>query len=213
MAVLVGAVIVGGIKSIANITDKLVPFMAVLYVGTGLVILAIEYDRIGWAFGQIIDGAFTAEGVAGGVVGALIQGFKRAAFSNEAGIGSAAIAHSAVKTNEPMTEGFVALLEPFIDTVVICTMTALVIVITGSLDSGKTGVALTSHAFGTALSWFPYVLVVAVVLFRVLDDDLVVLLRPQGLDLPVRRGQRRNRSSRSSSAVRRHRLEHEHWGR
>ncbi len=109
------------------------PFMGVLYVGTALIILLVNYDKIGWAFGQIFDGAFTGAGVAGGMVGALIQGFKRAAFSNEAGVGSAAIAHSAVRTKEPITEGFVSLLEPFIDTVVICTMTALVITISGML--------------------------------------------------------------------------------
>ncbi len=165
MAVLVGAVIIGGASSIAKTTEKVVPFMAVLYVGAGLVILLINADKIGWAFGQIIEGAFTGAGVAGGVVGALIQGFKRAAFSNEAGIGSAAIAHSTVKTTEPVTEGYVALLEPFIDTVVICTMTALVIIITGSTSSGETGVALTSLAFGSAISWFPLLLALAVVLF------------------------------------------------
>ncbi|MEP4704968.1 MAG: alanine:cation symporter family protein, partial [Hyphomicrobiales bacterium] len=133
--------------------------------------------------GQIFDGAFTGLGVAGGFVGALIQGFKRAAFSNEAGVGSAAIAHSAVRTKEPITEGFVSLLEPFIDTVVICTMTALVITISGQLlidpttglyvvegstiktASGTSGVELTSAAFASGLSWFPYVLAVAVILF------------------------------------------------
>lgn len=109
------------------------PFMGVIYVGTALIIILMNYDRIGWAFGQIFEGAFTGLGVAGGMVGALIQGFRRAAFSNEAGVGSAAIAHSAVRTKEPITEGFVSLLEPFIDTVVICTMTALVIIITGQL--------------------------------------------------------------------------------
>jgi AGCS family alanine or glycine:cation symporter len=159
--------------------------MGVLYVGTALIIVLMNYDRIGWAIGQIFDGAFTGLGIAGGMVGALIQGFRRAAFSNEAGVGSAAIAHSAVRTKEPITEGFVSLLEPFIDTVVICTMTALVIVITGVLvtdpetglyvwnaELGRvatvgdvSGVQLTSAAFGTALWWFPYVLVVAVVLF------------------------------------------------
>lgn len=183
-ALIVFAVIVGGIKSIANVTEKVVPFMAVLYVGTAIIILAMNADKIGWAFAQIFEGAFTGLGVAGGMVGALIQGFKRAAFSNEAGVGSAAIAHSAVQTNEPITEGFVSLLEPFIDTVVICTMTALVIIITGQLMvdantgmyilgesghiqtlDGSTGVALTSAAFASAASWFPYVLVVAVVLF------------------------------------------------
>lgn len=182
-AAVVFAVIVGGVKSIARVTEKVVPFMAVLYVGAALIILVVNYDKIGWAFGQIFEGAFTGLGVAGGFVGALIQGFKRAAFSNEAGVGSAAIAHSAVRTKEPITEGFVSLLEPFIDTVVICTMTALVITISGQLMAdpatglylldgshiatvdGNTGVALTSAAFGSAISWFPYVLAIAVVLF------------------------------------------------
>ena len=183
-AVIIFAVIIGGIKSIANVSTKVVPFMAVLYVSAALVILGVNADKIGWAFTQIFDGAFTGLGVTGGIVGALIQGFKRAAFSNEAGVGSAAIAHSAVKTNEPVTEGLVSLLEPFIDTVVICTMTALVIIISGQLvvdpntglyllgenghiltASGSSGVALTSVAFGQTISWFPYVLAVAVVSF------------------------------------------------
>jgi len=183
-AAVVFAVIVGGIKSIANVTEKVVPFMGVLYVGAALIILLLNYDKIGWAFGQIFAGAFTGLGVAGGFVGALIQGFRRAAFSNEAGVGSAAIAHSAVRTKEPITEGVVSLLEPFIDTVVVCTMTALVIVITGVLVTDPTtglylpgedgylqtadglrGVALTSAAFGSSISWFPLVLAVAVVLF------------------------------------------------
>ena len=165
MAIVVGSVIIGGIKSIAKVTEKIVPFMAAIYVGAGLVIILFNIDQVGPAFSQIIDGAFTGEGVAGGVVGALIQGFKRAAFSNEAGIGSAAIAHSAVRTKEPVTEGYVALLEPFIDTVVICTMTALVIIISGQLQTELTGVELTSSAFATAFSWFPLVLALAVVLF------------------------------------------------
>ncbi|QJF51250.1 alanine/glycine:cation symporter family protein [Roseobacter ponti] len=184
-AAVVFAVIVGGIKSIANVTEKVVPFMGILYVGAALVILLVNYDMIGWAFGQIFAGAFTGLGVAGGFVGALIQGFKRAAFSNEAGVGSAAIAHSAVKTKEPITEGFVSLLEPLIDTVVICTMTALVIIISQQLIvdpetgnyllndagsaiatvDGNSGVALTSAAFASGISWFPYVLAIAVVLF------------------------------------------------
>jgi AGCS family alanine or glycine:cation symporter len=182
---LVFAVIIGGIKSIARVTEKVVPFMGILYVGTALIIIAMNYQLIGWAFGQIFAGAFTGLGVAGGFVGALIQGFKRAAFSNEAGVGSAAIAHSAVRTNEPVTEGYVALLEPFIDTVVVCTMTALVIIITQQLvtdpqtgmyllneagDAVRTigdtsGVGLTSAAFGSKITWFPYVLALAVVLF------------------------------------------------
>ena len=182
-AAIVFAVIVGGIKSIASVTEKVVPFMGIMYVVAALIILLVNYDKIGWAFGQIFAGAFTGLGVAGGMVGALIQGFKRAAFSNEAGVGSAAIAHSAVRTKEPITEGFVSLLEPLIDTVVICTMTALVITISGQLlideatglymvdggsiatVDGNSGVALTSAAFASGISWFPYVLAVAVVLF------------------------------------------------
>jgi AGCS family alanine or glycine:cation symporter len=167
MAAVVYAVIIGGIKSIANVTEKIVPFMAALYCGAALVIILMNIDQIGAAFGAIFAGAFTGAGATGGVVGALIQGFRRAAFSNEAGVGSAAIAHSAVRTSEPVTEGFVSLLEPFIDTVVICTMTALVIVITGMYlnQEGLGGVELTSAAFGSAISWFPYVLGLAVVMF------------------------------------------------
>lgn len=166
MAAVVGLVIIGGLKSIARVTEKIVPFMGVLYVLAAVVIIAMNFDQIGAAFHQIIDGAFTGEGIAGGMVGALIQGFKRAAFSNEAGIGSAAIAHSAVRTKEPVTEGFVGLLEPFVDTVVVCTMTALVIVITGALGTeGVSGVALTSLAFESVNGWFPYILALAVILF------------------------------------------------
>ncbi len=182
---IVFAVIVGGLKSIAKVTEKVVPIMGVLYVLTALIILLMNFNMIGWAFGEIFRGAFTGAGVAGGMVGALIQGFKRAAFSNEAGVGSAAIAHSAVKTKEPITEGFVSLLEPFIDTVVICTMTALVIIITGQLlidpntgmymldegastiqtVDGNKGVALTSAAFSSAVPFFQYILAIAVILF------------------------------------------------
>lgn len=165
MAIVVGVVIIGGIKSIAKVTEKIVPFMAVIYVTAGMIIILSNISMIGDAFAQIFIGAFTGAGVAGGVVGALIQGFKRAAFSNEAGIGSAAIAHAAVRTKEPVTEGYVALLEPFIDTVVICTMTALVITISGELNSGLTGVELTSAAFASAFTWFPLILALAVVLF------------------------------------------------
>ncbi|WP_151703641.1 alanine/glycine:cation symporter family protein [Nitrincola alkalilacustris] len=165
MAVVVGSVIIGGIKSIGRVTEKLIPLMAGLYLFAGLIIIVVNIDMVGWAFAEIFRGAFTGEGVVGGVLGALIQGFRRAAFSNEAGIGSAAIAHSAVRTKEPVTEGFVALLEPFIDTVVICTMTALVIIISGALLTDLTGVQLTSAAYATVLPWFPTVLAIAVVLF------------------------------------------------
>ena len=168
IAALVGLVIIGGIKGIARVTSKIVPFMAVLYVTAGLFIIFSNSSEIPAAFAAILDGAFSAEGMAGGVIGVLFQGFKRAAFSNEAGIGSAAIAHSAVRTNRPVTEGFVALYEPFVDTVVVCTVTALVIIITGtwnpSVDPSE-GVALTSAAFESSISWFPWILTLAVVLF------------------------------------------------
>jgi alanine or glycine:cation symporter, AGCS family len=168
IAVLVGIVIIGGIKSIARVTARLVPFMIFIYVGAALVIIVAHADQLPSAINAIVSGAFSPDGVTGGVVGVLIQGFRRAAFSNEAGVGSAPIAHAAVRTNEPVTEGMVSLLEPFIDTVVICTMTALVIVLTGTYDQsneGMEGVAMTSAAFESTISWFPYVLAAAVILF------------------------------------------------
>ncbi len=167
LAILVGVVIIGGIKSIANVTDKIVPFMAVLYVGTALLIILMNISHTGEAFKLIFYGAFSPEAMKGGLIGVLIVGFQRAAFSNEAGVGSAAIAHSAVKTDRPVTEGFVAILEPFIDTVVICTMTALVLIFTGTYDNtlGLEGAALTSHAFASVFPWFPYLLVLAIFLF------------------------------------------------
>lgn len=166
MAGLVALVIIGGIRSIARVTAYLVPFMCLMYVAVALVILILLHDQIPTAFGAIINGAFSPEGIQGGIIGVLIQGFRRATFSNEAGVGSAPIAHSAVRTNEPVTEGFTALLEPFIDTVIVCTATALVIVITGTyLQTGSDGVTMTSNAFASVISWFPYLLTLAVVLF------------------------------------------------
>ena len=165
-AVLGGVVVIGGITRIGSVTARLVPGMAALYIIGALFVIFTNIGQVPAAFGAIIDGAFTAEGVTGGVIGALIQGFRRAAFSNEAGLGSAAIAHSAVKTKEPLTEGFVALWEPFIDTVVICTMTALVIIITNQhIVGGADGVQLTSNAFATIGDWTPYALAVIVLLF------------------------------------------------
>ncbi|WP_372371692.1 alanine/glycine:cation symporter family protein [Candidatus Uabimicrobium sp. HlEnr_7] len=175
MAGLVAIVIIGGIKSIAGVTDKIVPFMCGIYVIAALSILFQRSSEVPAAFSLILTSAFSAQAAFGGFIGVLIQGFKRAAFSNEAGIGSASIAHSAVKTSEPVTEGLVALLEPFIDTVIVCTMTALVIVITGSVDahtglwsplhSGSNGIEVTSAAFASAYTWFPIVLCCAVILF------------------------------------------------
>ena len=166
LAILVGTVIIGGIKSIAKVTEKIVPFMAVLYVLAAIIIIAVNFKMIGWAFSEILTGAFAPSAAFGGFIGVLIQGFRRAAFSNEAGVGSASIAHSAAKTNQPVSEGIVSLLEPFIDTVLICTMTALVIIVTGfSGVQGIEGAQLTSQAFGSVISWFPYVLVIAIFLF------------------------------------------------
>ena len=170
MACLVFSVIVGGMPSIASVTERVVPWMAALYIGMAVIVIGANIGQVIPAFASIIDGAFTGAGVAGGIVGALIQGLKRATFSNEAGVGSAAIAHSAVKTKEPITEGLVSLLEPFIDTVVICTMTALVITIAGlnvaPFDgSGLTGVTLTAASFTATAGIFKYLLALAVVLF------------------------------------------------
>jgi AGCS family alanine or glycine:cation symporter len=174
LAASVAIVIIGGIKSIARTAERIVPFMCVVYVGGALVILVMHAAQIPAAFATIVAGAFTPEAQYGGFIGVLAMGFRRAAFSNEAGVGSAAIAHSAARTEEPVREGIVALLEPFIDTVVVCTMTALVIVITGAYErpgdfaiqrEAGNGAALTSLAFGDTVSWFPYILTVAVILF------------------------------------------------
>ena len=173
MVVAVGVVIIGGIKRIAHTAEAIVPLMCGIYILTCGYVLLAHFTDIPWAIGEIISGAFTSEAGLGGLIGVLVQGFKRAAFSNEAGIGSAAIAHSAARTHHPAREGVVALLEPFIDTVVICTMTALVIVITGayndpmnaSLIAANQGAALTSKALGSVVSWFPYILSIAVILF------------------------------------------------
>jgi len=165
----VGLVIIGGIKKITHVTEFLVPIMALLYVSASLVIIFGNIELLPSAVGQIFSGAFTADGVAGGFIGVLIQGLRRATFSNEAGLGSASIAHSAAKTTEPVAEGLVALLEPFIDTVVICSITALVIIMTGSIDPNASGtaagIALTSKAFSTVTYWFPYLLTLAVIMF------------------------------------------------
>lgn len=165
-AILVGVVIIGGINSIAKVTGRVVPVMASVYIVAALAVIIMNIENIGPAFSAIVDGAFSPSALKGGVVGVLIVGFQRAAFSNEAGVGSAAIAHSTAKTNHPPSEGFVALLEPFIDTVVVCTLTALVLIFTGMHEvEGMAGAQLTSDAFGSQISWFPYVLALAVFLF------------------------------------------------
>ena len=167
IAILVGIVIVGGIKKIANVTDKLVPMMCGIYMIVGLVIIFKNFGNIGLAFQKIFYGAFHGQAIIGGVAGALVIGFQRAAFSNEAGIGSAAIAHAAVKTDEPLTEGIVSILEPFIDTIVVCTLTALIIIFTG-YDvpiEGVSGAQLTTLAFSSVFPWFKHILTISILLF------------------------------------------------
>lgn len=165
-AILCGMVIIGGVKRIANVADKLVPLMCGIYMLAGFVILAYHYDLIPATFYKIGSEAFSWESATGGFMGAMVAGLRRASFSNEAGIGSSPIAHAAVKTDKPIKEGLVSLLEPFIDTVVVCTMTALIVVITGVYtQEAHDGVALTSASFASVLPWFPYVLSVAVILF------------------------------------------------
>lgn len=183
LAAVVGVIIIGGIKRIASVTEKVVPFMALMYIIACLYILGVNFSHVGAAFGQIFSQAFNPQAGLGGLMGVLIVGFQRAAFSNEAGAGSASIAHSAVKTKFPASEGLVALLEPFIDTVVICTMTALVIIIynTNGIfeygDAGGGGVMIdgelmqgaqiTAKAFGEYISFAGPFLTLAVVLFAV----------------------------------------------
>lgn len=179
MTGLVGIVILGGIKRIATTAEKIVPAMCGLYVAACLYIMISMFGDVPAAVGTIVSGAFSPEAGFGGLIGVLVQGFRRAAFSNEAGVGSAAIAHSAAKTDHPVREGIVALLEPFIDTILVCSMTGIVIVLTGAYQAEVGGVAtefapylsdsngagLTSQAFGSVVPWFPYVLSMAVVLF------------------------------------------------
>lgn len=171
ISILAGVVIIGGITRIANITARLVPLMCVTYIVGAITVLLTHVDRIPEAIGLILSKAFTPDAYVGGLIGAMLVGIQRGTFSNEAGIGSAPIAHAAVKTTRPASEGVVALLEPFIDTVVVCSMTALVIVITGNYgeqlsgSSTAEGITLTSQSFASVISWFPFVLFVAVTLF------------------------------------------------
>ncbi|MDA7818255.1 alanine:cation symporter family protein [Sulfurimonas sp.] len=174
LATLAGLVIIGGIKRISTITEGLVPTMVVIYLSASVWILGSHYDKIDDAFALIFSEAFNTSAVYGGIFGALVQGFQRAVFSSEAGIGSSPVAHAPALTKYPVRQGMVALYEPFIDTVVICTMTALVIIITGvfepegayaTLIVAKEGAALTSAAYGTVISWFPTVLSLSIFLF------------------------------------------------
>ena len=172
IGVLVAAVIIGGLQSIARVTSRLVPFMAVAYVILAFAVIGINIEKLPWAISAIFTEAFAPKAIAGGMLGAMVLGFKRAVFSNEAGIGSAAIAHSAVRTKEPSTEGFVGLLEPFIDTVVICTITSLVILTTvyepgmgGGDEASIKSIGFTASAFASTLSWSTIPLSVIAILF------------------------------------------------
>jgi AGCS family alanine or glycine:cation symporter len=169
MAALAALTIIGGIKSISAVTSKLVPFMIVAYCLGALTVIILKIDMLPAALMMIWDGAFSSEGMAGGMFGAMFLGFQRAAFSNEAGLGSAAIAHSAVRTANPATEGYVGLLEPFIDTVVVTMLSALVITMTiytpEISQGGMAGIELTSAAFESVIPWSPAPLSLAAVLF------------------------------------------------
>ena len=166
VAVWVGIVLFGGVKRIVKWTDKLSPFMCLLYIVACAVVLGANYNNVPGALVTIVSSAFSGDAVTGGVIGALIQGFRRAAFANEAGLGSAPMAHATVRTQEPMSQGFAALMEPFLDTVIICLLTALVVIVTGVYQtSAADGIVLTSEAFATVVSWFPAVLAVVAILF------------------------------------------------
>ncbi len=173
MGLAVGVVIIGGLRRIAHTAEAVVPTMILIYLAACLWIVLGNIEQVPQALAQIVTEAFAPIAVAGGMVGALVQGFKRAAFSSEAGLGSAAIVHSTASVKYPIRQGMVALYEPFIDTIVICTMTALVIILTGVYNDPATlaireaskGAALTSVAFATVSDWFPIILTVSVVLF------------------------------------------------
>jgi AGCS family alanine or glycine:cation symporter len=169
LAVLVGIVIIGGIKRIGAATSRIVPFMCGLYVAVSLYIVLTNFDKVPETISLIFSMAFTDNAFYGGLVGVLIWGVRRAAFSNEAGLGSAAIAHAAAKTDEPVREGIVGMVGPFIDTIIVCLMTALVVIITGAWQDPnipqEAGVSLTTSAFGSAISWFPYILAICIVMF------------------------------------------------
>lgn len=169
LASVIAAVIIGGIQSIARVAAVLVPVMALLYLISALAVIGLSAEHIPAALSLVVSDAFTGQAASGGLLGAMVIGFQRALFSNEAGIGSASIAHSAVKTEAPASEGITALLEPFIDTVVICSLSSLVILTTaipqGLMGSGLAGIELTSAAFAWHFAWAPYVIAVAALLF------------------------------------------------
>ncbi len=166
MAALAAIVILGGVKSIAKWTSALTPAMAILYIACTLLIILVNIEALPGAVATIITGAFTADGVQGGIIGVAVVGIQRALFSNAAGVGSAGMAHSASKTKEPATEGFTAMWEPLVDSIIVCMLTALAITVTGVYTTGgEDGIALTASAFSTVAGWFPVLLTVAVALF------------------------------------------------
>lgn len=167
LALMVGVVIIGGVKKIANVASKLVPAMGVLYLTAGLIVIAIHYANIPSAFVTIFSESLNPSAGFGGLMGVILVGVQRAAFSNEAGLGSAAIVHANANTNDSVSQGLVGMLGPFIDTIIICLVTALVIVISGAYENvdGMAGVELTSAALESGVSWFPYILAIAVFLF------------------------------------------------
>ncbi|PSF37298.1 alanine glycine permease [Aphanothece hegewaldii CCALA 016] len=169
MVLLVGIVILGGIKSIGAVAGTIVPFMCGIYVVASIWVILANISLLPVAIGKIITEAFYPQALAGGFIGTIVQGFRRAAYSNTAGQGVAAIAHAAAQTTEPVREGIVSLLEPFIDTIIVCNMTALVMVITGAYNDPRfnelNGTQLTQAAFGSVISWFPYILAVCIFLF------------------------------------------------
>lgn len=165
LAVMIGVVLVGGVRSIARVTGRVVPFMCAVYLGGVIMVLIVNAGAIPGALASIFSGAFSGDAVAGGVIGVFVVGMQRAVFSSEAGVGTAVIAHSAARTHHPASEGMVALLEPMFDTMIVCMATALMIVVTGVHTQGFEDIAMTSAAFASVVSWFPYVLLVAVLLF------------------------------------------------
>lgn len=170
ISILVGLVIVGGIKSIANVTSKIVPIMCGLYITASLIIILTNLVNIPHALAIIFEEAFFPKALAGGMIGCIIIGMRRSIQSNEAGSGSAPIAYAAVKTKEPVSQGFVSMIEPFFDTIIVCSMTAFVIILTGqylNYREGISGVELTSSAFASVISFFPYILAVVIILFAI----------------------------------------------
>ena len=166
-AIIIGLIIIGGIKSIGKVTEKLVPIMGIIYVISCLIIISMNYDLIPSSILIIFKTAFQVDSTIGGMIGVMIAGFKRAVFSNESGIGSAPIAYAAAKSDNHLNTGFMSLLSPFVDTILVCSMTAMVIIITGTYQdsNGIQGVELTSKAFQSAFDWFPAILAVAITLF------------------------------------------------